>query len=64
MFWKETPKFDYKHITNSGKQIEKLKNWCISTSLILDKKWVIKGANRRNNTSKWRDSCNLLRPYL
>ncbi|OUD33477.1 TlpA disulfide reductase family protein [Flavobacterium sp. FPG59] len=35
-------KFDYKHITNSGKQIEKLKIDAYPTSLILDKNGVIK----------------------
>jgi thiol-disulfide isomerase/thioredoxin len=35
-------KFDFKHITNSGKQIEKLKIDSYPTSLILDKNGVIK----------------------
>jgi cytochrome c biogenesis protein CcmG/thiol:disulfide interchange protein DsbE len=35
-------KFDFKHITNSGKQIEKLKIDAYPTSLILDKNGVIK----------------------
>ncbi|TWI01269.1 AhpC/TSA family protein [Flavobacterium tiangeerense] len=48
-------KFEYKHITNSGKQIEKLKIDAYPTSLILDKNGVIKVVTPEITSAEMKD---------